>query len=607
VIHGDGSRDPVTSSEASSARAGRRTRKVIPEHAALPTQGESLEVRPPRHRAVFRRLIEASHLVLPTQRLIRRSAVKRRAVQVQPVSGARPPGESQAGSRVPSPRVPEARTAVQRAVDVGDSTPGLSSGPQETVSAKPDGHPGRPPGAIAEIVSVWSALYAFPAIFITTLDLPVSVKIFWLFCLLVPAGLITWFIHERPDAARMGQPGWRRIVKRALLPMAAVASVIIALFSVRAVEAHIPPIQSLGCVAVGSGNSDYAKQFQAAYASAGGSATLGCAVTEIVSWAGGYQQTLQGPEGFSMITAVDPARVVVLNADEYRGFLGIAGQGTSFQQAGYPLSSGIRLRDGSMVRLGEGDPYHPPSAMLKQDGGQWYWVSYSFWQEYNGRFGGPDGSYGYPTSQQEPFDNGVRQFFQHGWLFYRADTGVLTSSQYRQFGAGKLHPSPSSSANPPSIAPPQLRVTKVYDVDSDKGTSYDLSPNQHADQPFRSSLPFIDQVGVIVGLNPANNRHGGPHYLKIELLNKAHKVLSSRISPLANNVNTVVPVPDVRVIPGTTYYIRVTNLSEDVLGVYLNDPSRPGEITDHAGSAIVNGVQEPSVLSAYVEARTART
>lgn len=546
-----------------------------------------------------------SGVVLSTLRLIRRSAAERWAVAAQAVSGVRPPGTSQAGARVPAPRTPDAPTAAQGAAEVSHPAPSLTSGTQRTASASSDGRPGRPPGAIAEIVSVWSALYAFPAIFITTLDLPVSVKIFWLFCLLVPAGLITLFIHDRPHAARTGQPRWRSITRRAMLPMAAVASVIIALLSVHAVEAHIQPI--LGCVAVGSGNSDYAKQFQAAYASAGGSAKLGCAVTDIVFWAGGYQQTLQGPDGFGMITAVDPATVVVLNADEYRGFLGIAGQGTSFQQAGYPLSGGIRLRNGSMVRLGEGDPYHPPSAMLKQDGGQWYWVSYSFWQAYSQKFGGPNGLYGYPVSQQEPFDNGVRQFFQHGWLFYRADTGVLSSSQYRQFRAGKLHPSPSSSANTPPTAPPQLRVEKVYSVDSNNGVSYDLSPNQHADQPFRSGLPIIDQIGVIVGLNPVNDHHGGPHYLRIELLTKAHKVLSSRIAPLANNVNTVVPVPEVRVTPGTTCYIRVTNLSEDVLGVYLNDPSRPGEITDHAGSAIVNGVREPGVVSAYVEARTTRT
>ena len=98
--------------------------------------------------------------------------------------------------------------------------------------------------------------------------------------------------------------------------------------------------------------------------------------------------------------------MVVLNPDEYQGFLGIAGQGTSFQQAGYPLSSEIRLQGGSMIRLGEGDPYHSPSAMLKKSGGQWYWVPSYFWQEYSGKLGGPDGTYGYPASQQEPLDNG---------------------------------------------------------------------------------------------------------------------------------------------------------------------------------------------------------
>jgi hypothetical protein len=547
-------------------------------------------VKPAQYRVVFGRLIRAHHLVLPVRRSIRRSRVERHAVERQVAAGVRLPTEAQADAQVPSPREPETRTSVRS---------------DERTRVKPDRHSGRPPDTIAEIVSLWSALYAFPAIFITTLDLPVSVKVSWLVCLLVPAGLITWFIHYPPNVSGARQPSWRRTLNRVLLPMAAVTSVVVALFSARAVEAHIPPIQSLGCVAVGSGNPDYARQFQAAYTSAGGNSELGCAVTEIVSWAGGYQQTLQGPEGFSIITAVDPANVVVLNPDEYQGFLGIAGQGTSFQQAGYPLSSEIRLRGGSMIRLGEGDPYHSLSAMLKKNGGQWYWVPSYFWQEYSGKLGGPDGPYGYPASQQEPLDNGVQQFFQSGWLFYRADTGVLTSSQYKQFRAGELHPSPSSPSSP-SIAPPQLRVEKIYQVDSDNGTSYDLAPNQHADQPFRSSLPFVDQIGVIVGLNPVNDHHA-EHYLKIQLLTETGKVLSSGISRLADNIYTAAAVPDVHIETGTTYYIRVTNVSEDVLGVYLNDPSRPGEVAGHDGHAVVNGVRESRVLSAYVEARTART
>jgi hypothetical protein len=77
--------------------------------------------------------------------------------------------------------------------------------------------------------------------------------------------------------------------------------------------------------------------------------------------------------------------------------------------------------------------------------------------------------------------------------------------------------------------------------------------------------------------------------------------------PLAENINTVLQVPYVRVKVGTTYYIRVTNLSKDVLGVYLNDPSRPGEMTDHNGNAVVNGVLEPGIISGCVEARTARS
>ena len=453
-------------------------------------------------------------------------------------------------------------------------------------------------------MSVGSALYAFPAVVITTLDLPIPVKLFWLLCLLVPAGLITWFILERPHAAPRGQSRVRGILKRAVLPLAAVASIIASLLSVRVVEMHVPLAAELGCVAVGSGNQDYAAVFQEAYTAAGGEAKLGCAVTPVTLWGGGYQQTLQGLDGQSVITALDPAHVIILDADEYQGFLDIAGQGASFIEAGYPLSGKILLHHGSEILLGGGDPDHTPSALLKQNNGQWYWVSSSFWATYLSEFGGPTGSYGYPISKQVPFDNGIRQFFQHGWLFYRADVGVLTAHQYELFRAGKLHPAPTPAAFP-SI-PPSLKVADVYDVDSNHGVSYDLKPNQYAEQAFKSTLPYVDQMGVIVGLNPLDNFHPQQHYLRIQILTSSGKSISSEIAPLANNVNTVARVPDVRLKPGIIYYIRVTNLSLDVLGVYLNDPHRKGENAGHYGNAVVNGIIEPGVLSAFVEARSIR-
>src|SRR5580704_3051817 len=216
--------------------------------------------------------------MVATQRSIRHSAAERRTrAALGRVTDARPPEKSRADSPLPSLRIPQTHAPAGEAADAGGSTPGSSSVGHENASAGHGGHPGTTPSAIAEMVSLWSALYAFPTIIITTLDLPVSVKLFWLFWLLVPAALITLFINKRPGSAKTAQPVWQRAMKRAPLPMAAVASIVLALLSVRAVEGHIPAAQSLGCVAVGSGNSDYAEQFQTAYASAGGSAKLGCA------------------------------------------------------------------------------------------------------------------------------------------------------------------------------------------------------------------------------------------------------------------------------------------------------------------------------------------
>jgi hypothetical protein len=242
--------------------------------------------------------------------------------------------------------------------------------------------------------------------------------------------------------------------------------------------------------------------------------------------------------------------------------------------------------------------------MLKYKASQiWYWVSPSFWEIYLHKFGGPEGKYGYPTSQQVPLNDGLRQYFQHGWLFYQAGIGVLTNAQYSLYKEGKLHCSPTPVSGTPTAPPTGLRVANVYQVDSAGGVPYQLQPNDYASQPFKSPLSYVDKIGVIVGLDPRSN-HGGTHGLKIELVGTGGRVLGKMVALLANNVYTTVPLPDVKIRRGRTYYIRVYNYSLDTLGVYLNDPKRTGELSTNDGMASVNGTQEPGVLSAYVEART---
>lgn len=457
--------------------------------------------------------------------------------------------------------------------------------------------------AAAELISLCSALYAFPTVLVSSLSIPVASKIFWLACLIVPVALITWFIRDWPNRTR--RPGWRR-ARLAALPIAACASIVIAFFAAQTVESNIVPSALLGCVSVGAGNQQYAQQFQTVYDAAGGHRILGCAITVVVPWVGGFVQTLQGPAGQSVIAAVPPNRAFILDPDEFRGFVSIDRQGTAFAEAGFPTSREKRLRNGWEVDFGQGDQYQP-SAMLKRKGtSNWYWVSPSFWAKYSRQLGGPDGKYGYPISQQMPLGNGFRQYFQHGWLFYQANLGVLTSQQYALYKEGNLHCSPSSGPGEPSAPPRALKVANTYHVDSNHGTSYPLRPNQFASQPFRPRYSYIDEIGVIVGWDPSSGS-GNTHSLKVELVTSGGRVLYKAVKLLANNIYTTTSLPDVRVRMGQTYFIRVYNYSLDTLGVYLNDPSRPGERSTNDGLASVNGVKKQGVLSAFVEARTQPT
>jgi hypothetical protein len=150
---------------------------------------------------------------------------------------------------------------------------------------------------------------------------------------------------------------------------------------------------------------------------------------------------------------------------------------------------------------------------------------------------------------------------------------------------------------------PNLVVANVYGKDSGQGSSYRFAPNDHADQAFRSNMPYIDRAGVIVGLDPRNER-STTHTLEIQVLNSAGTILGKDLAPLANNVNTTVVLPDIHTSPNEIYRIRVWNRSQDILGIYINKPS---SASTNVGPASIDGIPQPGIIAGFVEGRNLPT
>ena len=156
---------------------------------------------------------------------------------------------------------------------------------------------------------------------------------------------------------------------------------------------------------------------------------------------------------------------------------------------------------------------------------------------------------------------------------------------------------------PLSTVSRNVLLQNVYGKDSGTGTSYAFSPNENADQAFTSDQPYIDRIGVIVGLNQANQRVKY-HTLEIQVMNSAGKVLGRGCAPLVNNANTTVTFPDIRTDRGQVYRFRVTNRSDDVLGIYIDKPSNK---STNVGPASINGSPQQGIIAGFVEGRTLPT
>lgn len=164
---------------------------------------------------------------------------------------------------------------------------------------------------------------------------------------------------------------------------------------------------------------------------------------------------------------------------------------------------------------------------------------------------------------------------------------------------------PGTPITSPSAVPAGLHLSQVYGMDLGPGSSYGFAPNIHADQAFRSTQPYIDAVGVVVGLNAAIQRVA-THTLEVQVLNSAGTVLGDGCATLVNNGNTTVTFPDISTKPNQVYRFRVWNRSGDDLGIYID---KAGSKSGNVGIATINGVEQEQqgIIAGFVEGRNLPT
>ena len=175
----------------------------------------------------------------------------------------------------------------------------------------------------------------------------------------------------------------------------------------------------------------------------------------------------------------------------------------------------------------------------------------------------------------------------------------LAAAAFVGYGLNPGMPTPAFSTIDPNV-----RLSTVYGTGLGSGSSYPLLPNIHADQSFRANQPYINEIGVVVGLDETLARVP-THTLEIQVLNSAGAVLGDGCAPLNNNKNTVVTFPDIRTELGQVYRFQVTNRSGDPLGIYID---KAGPESDNVGVASINGIlQQQGIIAGFVEGQNKPT
>jgi hypothetical protein len=358
--------------------------------------------------------------------------------------------------------------------------------------------------------------------------------------------------------------------------------------------------KTLACIAPGERGGPYAETFRAAYARKGGKDVLGCGTSIVAPLVGGMHQNFTGPDELpTVIFATEAGAAVALDADEWAGYHSIRGPVETTAQAGFPFAESTQLSTGKILEIGAGPGSWPRTAVVKKNGGRWFWVQEGMWLCYQARFGGPEGRLGYPTGSQE-YDDVRRvatQKFERGELYYTEQRGALTPAEF----AGGI-----------SVACPKgetRTLADVYRVESTTGgVAHEILPGGYADQKFTATAETLGKLAVVVGLDP-NSDTGGPHQLRFELWSGGTVVLEKE-APLVNNGWTTVPGDSTSMTDGVEYTLRVINISSDVLGFYLNDENSAGASGNSGCRAYLVGEKpepaphhEESCLSALVQGR----
>jgi uncharacterized protein with LGFP repeats len=184
------------------------------------------------------------------------------------------------------------------------------------------------------------------------------------------------------------------------------------------------PAADSTCVPIGEGATALAAVFQHAYEAAGGKAAVGCGLDAAHVWGQGTTQDLRGGRAQrAAIMSFTPDKTVVLSGDEWSAYVAIGG-GQTADLAGYPIA---KRRWGKSFVI---DLFHEPnrpSAMLRQDGGPFFWIPAPLWERYVS-LGGPAGQLGFPISPPEgSYENGWHQKFGHGSMASYPDASVTVS------------------------------------------------------------------------------------------------------------------------------------------------------------------------------------
>jgi hypothetical protein len=178
--------------------------------------------------------------------------------------------------------------------------------------------------------------------------------------------------------------------------------------------------------------------FRAAYQAAGGKAKLGCPRTDdpsgyVHGWGAGTSQDLQGgPAGMARIMALDPEHVIVMAGAYWQDYTDL-GSGhpnpNAAQEEGYPTSNPFMCGPARLVLLADSQHNETPGAMVTAVNSEHFiWLPKPIWLAYKA-VGGPFGSLGQPSGQEQLIPSGISQPFEHGSISLIGDV-VRTLDQY---------------------------------------------------------------------------------------------------------------------------------------------------------------------------------